>query len=383
MLSSSPRCPTKSLLLLVAVWAFSGCSQSAAPVSLFGGFDYEWEFLSHRISYLRAGVSAPDGDGSMEVRAGIVGGPFSLNPAAPEGVRYGIGWAQITSSQLVAHYGSMELSIDSTGHAEALVQLDDSVLPPADYYVVALQGLEFDTDVAQVDKFPVDYDPIDGWTPEVLGAGVQLVDGDASAVAGDGEQAVYQDDAGQLSVRGWLEFKAGPLDRPDMNEALQVATIGGQLHYVVLAIDSGVLTTSQFEAEAYYPISGSPYSEIPPLPVDQRTVTLEGVPGLQLAAPLLHGFRVRLNRELGGEGRYLRALALALESFEYSAERGSAEVVLDAYCSHSSLIEEGDLQVDFEARVGMLQIDDDAGVYTAGSSEGNQGAGPFELRVGP
>jgi len=366
-----------------ALLALGACSQSGTPVSLFAGFDYEWEFLSHRISYLRAEVGPVEEDGGIEVGAGIIGGPFSLNPAAPEGVRYGLSWARLTSSKVWAQYGSMDLQIGPTGRADSSIELDRSALPPADSYVVVLQGLVLDTDVPQSTSFPDNYDPIDGWTPQVLGAGVTLSGSSALDSSSGGELLLDGAGEGSLVVHGWLQFKAGPLDRENMNDALELATIGGQLHYAVLGVDDGELTVGTLEADAYYAISGSPYTEIGPLGADQRTLALQGQPGLSLGLPLLHSFRLELNRDLGEEGRYLRAMAVALESFEYNAETGAADVLLDTYCSHSSLIEEGDLQVEFEVQVGLLQVNDAAAEYESDVLEGEQGAGPFDLQVLP
>jgi len=356
-----------------------GCAAPSEPVSLFGGFDYEWEFLSHRISYLRAQVADPDDEGVIQAQAGIIGGPFSLNPAAPEGVRYSLGWARVTSTHVRAHYGTMELDIGPTGRAEATISLDRASLPEADRYVVAIQGLLLDTDVPQGQEFPEEYDPIDGWTPQALGAGVDLPGSEPAPLPAGGNVEVDGTGEGDLLVRGWLEFKPGPLDRELMNEAMEFATIGGQLHYVVIGVDDAQLTTGLLETGAYYSISGSPYTDIPPLAEVDRRLSLQGQAGLPLAMPLLHSFRVELNRELGGEGRYLRALALEVESFEYSAGTGAAELTLDAYCSHSSLIEEGDLQVEFRARLGLLQVNDHDGTLERGSLQGDQSAGPFEL----
>ena len=48
------------------------------------------------------------------------------------------------------------------------------------------------------------------------------------------------------------------------------------------------------------------------------------------------------------------------------------EVIVDGYASHSSAIQEGDLEVDFRAEVDLLQLADDHTIVVRGSIEGEQ-----------
>ncbi len=356
--------PLLTSLLLVLV---SGCQPTPSAVAIWGGFDYSWERLSHRVSFFESGLGEPSPDGSFAVDLGMIGGPFSLSTALPEVVNYRAPWWWVRSNALAAHYAEVPLSIGPSGIAREDVSVDmDSIgLASEGVVTVALTGLRWDMDTPQSDEFPDDYDPAEGWTPQVLGAGVEGV------TVSDG----------QLSFSLWLEFRAGSLDREDMNDAIEFLTIDGSLGYVVLAAD-GAHSVGQLQAAAWYPID-PPNSDIPVIDAAQRTVSIDGEDGLPLAVPLVHSWRFVLNRELDEEGRYLRALSAALEQFEYSAEDGRATLVMDAYCSHSSVIEEGELQVEFSAELGLLQISDADASVLSGEIADSVGVGPFQELVVP
>ena len=115
----------------------------------------------------------------------------------------------------------------------------------------------------------------------------------------------------------------------------------------------------------------------------RRRLVIEGQPGPALGVPVFGSYRFLLNRELGGEGRYLRALASAIDDFSYDPVTGQAEFLVDAYCSHSSFIEEGDLQVEYEAGLSLLQVDDTSGTIAFGAVRGEEGTGLFEEEIVP
>ncbi len=356
-----------SVLLLMSLLFLSGCAQELRPIPLWGGFDYAWERLSHRISFFRSTVGPASPDGSFTVEQGLIGGPWSLSSALPEVVNYRTPWWWVQSSSLSAYRASVDLEIGATGlvQQDISLSLDAIGLDPSEVVTVALGGLSLNMDVPQGPDFPADYDPAEGWTPQVFGAGV--------------ENIVHE--AGSVSFSLWLQFQAGPLDREDMNEALEFLTIQASLTYLVLGAE-GAYSEAVIEASSWYPID-PPNSEIPPMDLAQRTALISGVEGLPLAVPLIRSWQFTLNRELAGEGRYLRALAMAIEDFEYEPSSGEARLVLDAYCSHSSAIEEGELQVEFKADVGLLQLESASSSVLSGELAGGAAVGAFEELVVP
>jgi hypothetical protein len=336
-------------------------------VPLWGGFDYSWERLSHRVSFLRSGLGPASPDGSFLVEQGMIGGPWSLSTALPEVVNYRSPWWWVQSDSLHSHHGTIDLEVGQSGLAreDVSIDLESFGLAPSDAVTVALAGISFDMDVPQNADFPSQYDPAEGWTPQMIGAGIDNI----SHVDGD------------ISFSVWLQFKAGPLDRADMNEALESLTIGGSLSYVVLA-GAGAYSEAHIEASAWYPID-PPYSEIPEMDVEQRSAVIQGRAGLPLAVPIIRSWEFELNRELEQEGRYLRELAMAVDTFVYDSASGQGRVVLDAYCSHSSAIEEGELQVEFRADVGLFQLANDNASVLSGTLAGGAAVGPFNELVVP
>jgi len=353
------------LLLLLAV--APSCGEAPDRVPVWGGFDYTWERLSHRISFFQSGVGEASADGSFALDLGMIGGPFSLGSALPEEVNYRAPWWWLQSKSLRAHFGERQLSIGPSGivREEVTVDLVSLGMDDLEVVTVALAGLSWDMDVPQSEDFPTNYDAAEGWTPQVFGAGI--------------DQVVVAD--GQVRFSIWLEFLAGRLDREDMNAAMEFLTIAGSLRYVVLAAD-GAHTQGQLQASAWYPID-PPNSDIPAIDLAQRTLVLDGADGLPVAVPLIHSWRFVLNREIEQEGRYLRALSASFESFDYSPERGEATLVMDAYCSHSSVFEEGELQVEFSAEVGLLQLADPSASVLSGARTGAAAVGPVSELVVP
>jgi hypothetical protein len=135
-----------------------------------------------------------------------------------------------------------------------------------------------------------------------------------------------------------------------------------------------VWTAEHLEAQAYYAID-PPNTPHPPIPEEDRRLTLEGQAGHSFAIPLLQSWDFELNRSLpttgdASEGRYLRQFSAGIESFDYSASDGRAELLVDGFVSLSSFIEEGDLEVEFSADVGLLQWQDDEATERAATFEG-------------
>ena len=231
---------------------------------------------------------------------------------------------------------------------------------------MVLQGLEFDSDVPQGPDYPTElYDPGDGWTPRGFGAGV-------------GEAELQGD---LLSFEAWLHFEAGPLDRENMNEALETAQVEGVVRWAVLALEEGAVTWGEVRASAYTVIS-PPNTPHPPIDPALRTVELAGEPGLPVATSLLRSWDVEIGRRRVDEGRYLRAFSGGVESLDYDPASGRGTLVADASCSLSSLIEEGDLEVDFVVGLGLLQLADADAQLQAGTVSGlSETLGAFDQQV--
>ena len=336
---------------------------------LWQGFGYSWDLLSHRIAYLRAGV-AEDAPGSITAQLGIVGGPWSTGDVLADQPSYMLRWREVTSRYLRSSHREWAMTIPAEGAAVEIVRLDFAELGflGKGTHAIALQGVEWDTDIPQSADFPADYDPADGWTPQGFGAGVEVLS---------------TDDAG-FELLLWSHFKPGPLDRDDMNAAVPHARIGAVLRFLLLELDpvsDPVFTSGHLEAQTYYAID-PPNTPHPPIAEAERSLTVEGQPGHSFAIPLLQSWDFELNASLDEEGRYLREFRAGVEDFEYDAQSGRADFLLDGFVSLASLLEEGDLEVEFSADVGLLQWqDEDASDQALSLSGTSDVLGRFDLVV--
>lgn len=331
---------------------------------LWEGYRYDWEELSHRIAYLRSSVGAPDDGGAFSAELGIIGGNFSTGGFGADVPTWTMTWLDVNSQHVQAAQGSLPFAIGPTGRAEVQGELDLAALGMQDWPVVtvALRGITFDTDVPPEPGGDPDYDVSHGWTPQRLGAGV----GEARRT-GD-----------TLMFDAWMEFKAGPLDRPPMNASVPYANVAGVLDVSIVGARRGsVLTAGRLEATDYI-LRDPPYTVIEALPEADRTLALTGGPNLPLGIPLIRSWGMTLNSSIGEEGRYLRAFGVQLESFGYGQESGEATMVFDLFCSHSSLIEEGDLEVEYLVEADLLQVNDPEGSAQVVAAQAASEVGPVE-----
>lgn len=363
------RLLASSLLLLP-----SACGGQPPPPVLWEGFSYEWAHLSHRVSRLRSGVAPGTDEGTIQGEIGLVGGPWSTGEILADQPAWGLRWRAVDAGLVRALYGSEEMVIDAGGRATAEVEvpLEETGWRSGTTLAVALAGIDLDMDVPLAQGSP-DYDPTYGWTPQGFGAGL--------------DEPELRD--GLLAFDAWMHFKAGPLscaaggDCEEMDEAIPFARVGGRLRWVVLAVGPGAgatVTRGRLAAGRYYD-AGDGNTPHPPIDEAERTLALGGEAGLAFAVPLLRAWDFELNRGIGEEGRYLRAFSAGIESFEYEAETGRGTVLVDAFCSIESAFEEGDLEVEFEADVDLLQWDEAGATSEAGMATGTEETGGVYDRV--
>lgn len=335
----------------------SACGSDPQRAVLWEGFGYSWDLLSHRVAYLRAGVEAA-APGEVTAQLGIIGGPWSTGETLTDQPSYLLRWREVESRYLRSAHREWAMTVPPEGSAVEIVRLDFVELGflGRGVHAIALAGVEWDSNIPQSAEFPEDYDPSDGWTPQGFGAGVEVLS---------------SDDVG-LELLLWSHFKPGPLDRDDMNAAVPHAQVGAVLRFLLLELApeaEPVWTAGHLDAQAYYAID-PPNTPHPPIPEQDRSMTLEGQPDRSFAIPLLQSWDFELNRSLDSEGRYLRQFSAGIESFDYSAADGRADLLVDGFASLSSLLEEGDLEVEFSADVGLLQWQDDEATERAATLEG-------------
>ena len=325
---------------------------------LMEGYHYHWDQLSHRISYLKAGVGVPDDDGSAVGHLGLLGGPWSDGRRFVDLPSYGLGYAHLQSSEVTAWYGHVPLRIPSGGRIEepVSVSLSDLDLPQREHWLVALAGFCFDTDVPGEGDFNNGYDPVDGWAIKDLAVGISPALATESTV----------------DFVAAAELRGGTIDRDNHNEAMLHAQVDADLAYLVLGFDNGEVFDAGLGATTHHRFTDPLPSEERIFGEGQLSATIPTSPGEALALPLLRGWGFHLNRSNAeaGEGRYLRQLGATLSDFSYDSGSGDATIRFDAYASNVSSFPMGHNQVQFEADVSVLRLPADSGSYTRASVEG-------------
>ncbi len=358
---------TPSRLALACLVCLPACSVPVGDGAavLWQGYRYDWEEISHRVAYLRSAVDAPDEDGSFNARLGIIGGDWSTGGFGSDVPLWTMSWMDVQTDHVAVAEASADFAMGPDGLATQAITLDLDALGLADWphHTVALRGVTFDTDVPPNEGADPDYDTSHGWTPQRMGAGI-------SNVAVDGAT---------MTVDTWMDYKAGVLARPAMNASVPFANVAGTLDLVVVAYRrDAVLTEGQLSAYDYI-LRDAPFTDVQPLPAEERTLGLAGDAGFPVGIPLLRGWHMVLNESIDEEGRYLRAFGVRLAAWTYDPDAGTGAAEWDLFCSHSSIVEEGDLEVAFTVDADMLQVGDDAGRATLESATRASDVGPIEV----
>lgn len=350
------------------------CALTGGPIEsdwipLFSGHSYDWLYLSHRIAYLRAGVGHTDEDGAFSAPVGLIGGDWSTGESASDFPWFGVQHRRVRAPGLRAWVGTVETVIPADGRADEAITVDLAAAGLADSanVAVAVQGLCFDSALAPAGGYGGAYRTELGWTPRGFGVGV-----DSGEREGD-----------SLPVSAAFHFQAGALDRPVMNGAVPFAQVRAVLSFIVLGWDEGFLTTAEHETRAFYMAQGESYTETPRLPEADRTLQIDGAPDWPIATPLLRSWDFELNRAHDPDraGRYLRGWHAQVEGFEY--EGGIGTVLLDGWLSHSSAFQEGDLEIEFKADIGLLQLPEGSVVVSGEVSDTAEQLGSLAAAVPP
>lgn len=350
------------LLLVASILFLSACRAEINPpscecntgpvedqwISVWEGHSYSWRDLSHRIAFLRAGVDLPAEDGSFAADLGILGGSWADGRNYRDHPSYSLGYSQIRSEELVGWYDEVPLVIGPDGRAEASIDIDLAALdlPRRSRWAVALRGICMDMDVPFLPGYDGSYTGDEGWTPQGFGARVSPL------TIADKEQTA--------SFVASIHFAPGRLDRVHHNEALEFAQVNARIRYALLGFNEGFVQPGLLQASAFYESQGEAHSDIEEIAEAERRLGISGQAGMPVALPLLRGFDFEFNATTGEDkpGRYLRQWAAQIEDFAYDPGTGVADVLIDGYASHSSAIQEGDLEVDFQAEVDLLQLSD-------------------------
>ena len=155
------------------------CADPGEPELLLTGWEYEWEQLSHRVSYVRVGLEP---DSSLDL--GLVGGDWSTGATFTDTPMYRVRYQEVTGAGVHVRRASTTLSIGPDQEATGEVEVDVSDVPAGDDLVAIINGFELNTGVQQGEGYPDDYNPAYGYTSNGFGITLGEVtrDGDTARV---------------------------------------------------------------------------------------------------------------------------------------------------------------------------------------------------------
>lgn len=299
------------------------CAGSGEPELVMTGWAYEWEQLSHRISYLRVGIAS---DSSL--RLGLVGGDWSTGASFTDTPMYRVGYQRFVATDLHVARGTATLLVGPDPSATTTLELPAPEGSESTEFTAVINGFSINTGIPQGPDYPADYDPAFGYTSN--GFGFWL---------GDVER-----NGDTLSVPLEVLLRWGPQDREDVNAAIPFAVSEVTVDVVLIGGPKPAETLSLSEVADY--AWDPPYSDQPPMeiPFGFDGGAPEGVIGWR-------GFDLQSNLAgpNAGEGDYLRAFGAELEPV--SAEPGSLQGTVRATLSTSSLSEWTDPYAAFEGEL--------------------------------
>jgi hypothetical protein len=351
-------------LFVIVALVVLGCGNAEAPEAptpdpdatpcalITTGLGLRWEKLNHRVSWMRLAPVEDGCDVGAVLDAAFIGGDFSTGEVMTDTpVLYYAGTELAAPGIIGVFTGSESLSITAPiedAHTSVSLDFSEAHLSGFDEYVVLIDGFDLRTDVPQFEQYPDNgYDPAHGYTTR--GHGVE----------------VSEPDVGDEGLSFVIRFRAawGPSDRDDMNAALAHATVLGEVHYKVLGITGGAVTTVENAYRLEYE---------PPVPLEEQTIAPAATEDIQVTAavesdlPVLipgwRSFDLRLDPDGDADpdgggpiGYYLRGWSVEARVVEHAGE--TATLAISGYASNASgFIAYYPLIVDFQAEVALIQL---------------------------
>lgn len=310
---------------------------ACAPYSselLLTGWEYEWEELSHRVSYIRIGVEE---DSSLAL--GLVGGDWSTGATFTDTPNYRVRYQRVTAPGLQVVRGTTALQVGPDPTGTTSIVLDGADLPEGASLVAVIDGFWLDTAVPQPEGYPAEYDPAFGYTSN--GFGIAL---------GTPERS-----GGSVTVPIEATVRWGPQDREDVNAAIPFAVTEVGVDVALLAFDGDLEALSLTGDRPYDtdPANARPFTDQPPM---ELPAAFDG--GAREGFVAWRSFDLQLNLAgtSVGEGDYLRAFGV--EAVPTQAGPASWDGSVTATMSTSSLSEWSDPHAGFAGDLVYIGLRD-------------------------
>jgi hypothetical protein len=323
---------------------FLACSVPTSDFEIFGGFQFEWDNLSHRISRIEAAVGGEDGR-----HMAMVGGDWSTGESYSDFLHYRLPTLEVQNAkanlgqirvalQVMAPFDSEEEAPENDEHnphtwATGVARIPITEVGSWDVYTAVIQGFGLRTDVPQSDDFPDSYDPANGYAIGHLAVSV-----------GEPERGETE-----ISVPVSLLFAPGDtgeaiLDRPEMNASIPFAQFSAW-------VEVGVVGHLRAGADVPVEATGThPYA--PPYSEQPASLVSLGLPEGRLA--LWQSLSFEANP--GGSGDYIRNMGAELYGSE-SVEGARLEL------GNSSIYELDQFSYSVTGSLSMVDLGRSARVY--------------------
>lgn len=322
-----------------------GCDSTVRDGRVWSGFNYSWELLSHRVAMTRVIMNE---DGTFAL--GLIGGDWSTGGTFDDYPMYRVHYQDISATGFAVVHGETEFTIGPEGTATTTATVTDETIAGMRHQVVVLRGFEIDTDVAQNDDYPSDYDPALGYTSRGFGFGVGTpeVDGDTL----------------QFDVEATLRW--GPQDRSDMNAAIPHATTSVVVAWTAIGFKGRwEMESLQASAELEH---DPPYSEHEPIGAESLAFASSSrspeITGLQ-------SFDLLMDDQAGtDEGGYLRRFGMEIIQNDEGVPTHAV-----AECTNTSVAEEIGVVTTVSAEVARIWLSDNDASVSISTYEGMHDVG--------
>jgi len=343
---ATPRYLKSMLFYLLA------CTVPTSDLEVLGGFEMEWDVLSHRVSRLEVGVSTDGAEMAM------VGGDWSTGDAFSDFLHYRLATLDIREAQ--AGFGQVRIPVRikargldedgelaGSGRIEGFGDVPISMVGSWPEYTAVIQGFGIHTDVEQSAEFPDDYDSSHGYPLGRLAIEVGAV------VRGDTT----------LSVAASLLFEPAAtgesiLDRPAMDSSIPFAAFEGW-------VDVGIVGHQRAGADIPVDVTGTHAYSPPYSPQEPIEVPMDF--GANRVG-MWQSMEFEVNP--GGHGDYIRAIGAELVGNE---DIDAVRMTL----TNSSAYELAPMSYRIGGRIALLDLGRKTQVYLR-LREGEAGVGAWE-----
>jgi hypothetical protein len=332
------------------------CSVPTSDFEIFGGFHFEWDRLSHRVSRIEASVGGESGPAMA-----MVGGDWSTGEAFSDFLHYRLPSLEVRNAKAALGQVRVAFTLSAPGLPEEGEEVPDSrpdqwatatARIPIDQvggwevYTALIQGFGVRSDVEQSADFPENYDAANGYALGRLAVKVGqaersdtevLVPVSIQFVPGDTEEAI--------------------LDRPAMNSSIPFAQFQA---WVEVGVVGHLRQGTEFPAQA---VGSHPYA--PPYSDQPATRVAMDFPDNRLA--LWQSLSFEANPL--GPGDYIRSIGAELVGEE--RVRGA-----DLDFGNSSVYELHAFNYSVQGQLALIDLGRNAQIYLR-SREGEAEVGEW------